>query len=408
MSKGLVYAILSILLVWAIISCAPPGANTSATASPRLVIKAAPGGISTVNVTVSADDLPEILLEYASPPSSIVIELPAGPARRFDVEVGVDNQTVASKYSGSATVDLVPGDSKEVGVEMSLSETKLIIPDGNNYRLVQIDNMSGAGWTTLSGTQLGYAIGEHMPWDADFDDRGRIYVANYHFSSGGVYRIDGITDTSRETISNVVSISTVAVDRENGYVYYYSGDTDLIYRRKLDPLGPEESFDPLAEPSISTFGTTGIEVGPNGKLFLANSSGNQIIKYDPDALQGSRVQAVYTTTNLIDPHDVLVRDSYVYAANWGGLDGYKIIRLDQNLGNAVGYGNDGTGSEPTPPGDFWKPTRFIAVISRKILLADEDTVNNYDRLVAFDDINGFGWQVYGTNGSGVGQFQFYC
>ena len=102
MRRELGFVFLSILLAGAILGCASPGGGEG-TASPRLVIKALPDGVSTVNVTV----------------------------------------------------DLVAGEDQDVPVAMSLSETKLLIPDGSNNRLVQIDDLNGSGWTTVSGLQLG-------------------------------------------------------------------------------------------------------------------------------------------------------------------------------------------------------------------------------------------------------------
>ena len=293
---------------------------------------------------------------------------------------------------------------------MELTETKLIIADCSNNRIVMIDDMTGADWVELTDTDLG--IGSFYPYDVDYDASRRIYIGYKDVkwpeggSNGGVIRIDNMGDSTYDTLDSGKPINTIAIDSVNNYIYYapYGG---IIYRRTLEPLGSEQSFDLPVQEGVANFWTTGLAVNQDGMLFISDNGNDQIIKFNPQAGAGSRVVST-SSANINNPMDVEIKGNHVYLANGWGADGYKIMRYDTNLGGITGYGDNASSGPTTPAGEFWYPSRFIAVASRRLYLVDDDYSMMYDRIVGFDDISGAGWQTYGNQGTGTGQFEFYC
>ena len=52
---------------------------------------------------------------------------------------------------------------------------------------------------------------------------------------------------------------------------------------------------------------------------------------------------------------------------------------------------------------FYGPTRFVAILNRKITLIDEDdSFATYSKLVSINDMNGTGWETYGRYNNTVG------
>ncbi len=404
-------AVLPLFILLVVLGCGLPGTGSNGQqAFPRVVAKNVPSDIGSLTLTVSGPGLTTVELVYATAPGSLVLELPAGPDRKFELTVNVGGAAnAATVYEGQATVNLERAETTDVAIDMRVTQTKLVIPDYLNYRIVMIDNMNGDGWMELGGSDLGFSPSSNFrPYDVAIDGRGRIYIANaYGAPDGGVFRIDNMADTTRETITTRDSIQALAIDDINGYIYYIASGTTPLYRKRLDPLGGEESFDLTAESEVTFLECRGLSVDQSGMVYLANSSENKILKINPNLPAGSRVLSTFVSPNIDDPWDVMVNSGYVYVTNWSGLNGYKIVRLSTDLTGPQSFGDSNSSSSPIQ-GEFWGPRRFIAVLNRKITLTDEyDSFTNYDSLLSFDNIQGDGWQAYGEYGSGTGQFKFF-
>ncbi len=92
---------------------------------------------------VGGPGMDPIYTSYTTIPPSISIEVPSGLARTFTVLLNSPSATLR----GVATVDLQPGESKDITVNPTVAGTQIIVPDNYNSRLVQISDMSGTGWT---------------------------------------------------------------------------------------------------------------------------------------------------------------------------------------------------------------------------------------------------------------------
>ncbi len=197
--------------------------------------------------------------------------------------------------------------------------------------------MTGAGWTEIQGSDIGFT-GTFWPWAVDFDARGRIYIANNAGSgSDVVIRINNMNDSACDTLGTGAGsgIVSVAVDRARNYVYYASSSA-INPLKRCELSGANNVNLPISgTESISTI--SGMDIDSNGILYISgtNTLGQpRIFRYDT-VLQS--VTASYSTY-LDNPSDVEVRFPYIYVANADGLDNYKILQLSADLQFIAGYG----------------------------------------------------------------------
>ncbi len=380
---------------------------------PDAVAQSAPASFSNITVRVTGPDIALIEKSFA-PYSTISLSVPAGALRIFEVTayVAPGDPSAAASFRGTSSANCPAGETVSVPVVMGLNETKIVIPDpfDNIFysirRLIQINDMTGSGWTDIQGSDIGFA-GTFYPLDVDFDSRGRIYIANNATSgSDVVIRINNMSATEHDTLGtgSGSGIVSVAVDRARNQVYYATS-SGTLKRCNLDGT---------ADAAISKTGSEnvnlirGLDMASDGTLYIAGTNGSglpRIFRYDTASTQ---VTASYGTY-LGNPNylDVKSRGPNVYVANPGGASGYVIIQLTADLQFIAGYGSI-VSSLNTNPGMFYSPQRFVGIRNDTLIVTDERPPNeDIDKLVSFNDITGAGWTTYGTTGKGVGQFQFF-
>ncbi|HEB11216.1 MAG TPA: hypothetical protein ENI06_08400 [Spirochaetales bacterium] len=406
----LAVGVLLLLLVITFTGCIFFAGSDTGIAVPNLTVKGAPSDITALSLRVTGPGMSPVESYYSSVPSSIEIEVPAGVDRQFELiaHVGPSSLSAAVSFKGTATVDLAAGETTEIVLTMGLNETKLVIPDYRNNRLIQIDNISGAGWTALIGTDIGWTLSDFEPYDVDFDSQGRIYIANNFASTGfrRVIRVDDISGSNFFAFSDKASsIVALTVDRQNDYLYYSS--SNQLWRVNLDGTADVSRIINVGVDQIQTI--RGMAVGEDGMLYIAGNNNlglNRIFLYDPFA---QNVTTIYPT-NINTAWDVLVKTPYIFITNRNGAGGYKIIQLDTDLGFIAAYGNQSPAADDIP-GNYYGPKRFLAILNKKISILDEASINDVgfqgDRLVSIGDIAGTAWETYGQTGTGTGRFEFY-
>ncbi len=372
-----------------------------------------------VALVVTASDLYPITASYPGSTATVTVTVPAGSARQFNLLIN----TASVTFRGTQTVDLAPGEQKNLSLTMGLDTTQIIVPDTLNGRIVQVSDMSGSGWTEITGASLLTILGisTFTPSDVDVDRWGRIYVGNYVTFSpdSGVFRFNDINDAAPVRVATVsVGVGALAVDRAHDYLYYTDDTTVFgvnLYRNKLSAgsVGAQESLDTAVEPQIGSSYFSGLAVDENGVLYLARhsqpASVAAVFKYDPARPAGSRVLAKYSTdlgSPLASQLDVWYSRGYVYVLSATAPDGKKIQKLDPDLTFVKGYGRADDFVPPESPGDFYGPSRFLAIPGRKLYIVDDAATRvPSTRLVALDDtLTGGGWATYGSAGSGTDQF----
>lgn len=360
----------------------------------------APAAFSSVDVTVTAPGMTTVQQTFSGS-GAITIPVPAGSARQFEViaNVAPGDPSAALSFRGITTADLTAA-TMSVPVAMSLNETKIVIPDAYNYRVVTIDNFSITHWnpiTSLSG------VTTLFPYDISYDSRGRIYIANN--STQGVIRVDNSNGSNVKIFSPSPSnVLTIAVDRKNNIVYYAT--STALYKNTLDGTNQLSltSFAPI-------YYINGIEVNTNGMLFIVgtNLSGTAyVILYNPNANSGSGAMLTqYGPGNLSQPWDVINYPPNIYVANLNGGPNYKIIQFTlDSSNNFVPAGNYGVSGTTTAKGVFYGPNRFLAIRNDSLVILDNGGTTDR-KLISMDDITGTNWMTYGTAGIGVDAFKFY-
>ncbi len=352
--------------------------NTPLYASP-------PSNISTITINITAADFSPISKTYTPPFGIFKIEVPSGIQRTIEVLAYTPSATIR----GITIADLEPGE-QNVEIDMHIYNTRIIFPDYYNYRLVQMDDMDGGGFAAINNSSIGFA-GYFSPYDVDFDDIGRMYIANYGFSTGEdvVIRLDDITDTSYTSIGNggMNGIKSVAVDRKNNLLYYATGSQ--LYRCDLNGLNVKNDYIMTGISNIQSIAYA------DGMVYIAclYASGGRIVKYNP-ADNGQVVG--YTSTTFYDVWDAIVKNGQcIVADNYASTSYAPIIAINtSDLSYVNGYGRGTTGGSPLA-GEFWGPHRFVAILNDKFYVIDESSSG--DNLVSFSDLDFNNWKRYSNS-----------
>jgi hypothetical protein len=352
------------------------------------VSKALPtSGIASVVLVVGGPGMDTIANTYTVGTTTATLTVPSGPARTFTILANTPSVT----FRDDVTVDLAPGETKSITLNPVLATSQIIIPDNLNARFVQISDMRGTGWTQLATGASASA------YDVDFDNQGKIYVAND--SSPGIFLINDISDTSVTALTGVTGtyIRSIAMDRTHGLLYYTDGSS--LWRIQVTPTPGSQQLVDLASQNVFV-STKGIAVDSDGFVYIANNySTPEILKINPNPITSPSVVASYSGA-LDYPYDVLVKGDYIYISDPKGL---KIVRLSKGDLKLVD-----SFSGPDSDHPFLGPERFVAILNKPITVVDQNGYPVYGtRLVSFGDMTGAGWTEYGSYGTGQDQFKFY-
>ncbi len=379
------------------------------------IAQTAPAAFSTIRVRVTAADIGVIEKEF-NPYGTITLTVPAGSLRQFEVTayVAAGDPSAATSFRGTAYANLPAGQTVTVPVAMGLNETKIVVPDWGNQCVVFIDNFTTPNWTKRTVVEWTAVSSPFRPYDVDFDNRGRIYIANN--TTQGVIRVDDINGVNIIASSAGIfgghgNIVTIAVDRVNQLAYFAT--TIALYRSNLDgssTISRSLSSTPI---SPSSHFIRGIDVDAEGMLYIVaepmSAGTSYIVKYNPAT--ESQIGSSYSTS-LANPWDVIVRGSNIYVANYGQYSaGYHILQFTftNNTFNLTAH-NGSRSTLTTGTGYFYGASRFLAIRNDLFFIADSNhgaTAIDYDKLAAFRDMAFTGWSTFGSYGSSINQFKLY-
>ncbi len=427
--KGAVAAGAILFLVLLVTGCflsAPTGALVTPTI--RAIGLPDASIVNSVTLTVRGPGMDPVEVSYSSLPSTINIAVPEGNDRVFELSVGLnrtftENPAIPyTSYKGTAMAD-VTSDSAVVKLTMGIGSTKIIVPDTYNNRLVQIDDMSGAGWTELKGSDIasfGNIDSNFVPSDVDYDEYGNIYVANDVNGTvyGGIWRFTSITDTTPIPVlsSAAYGMKAVAVDRENDKVYglYYNSQSaqDVVYYN--DYAGSLGAGTGMIYSINGDFGSGIYSIcADSGYLYVAGERGNPSSTMVIRKYWNSNTTAIvaYDGSAFEIPEDMLLLENRLYVSIGGGDPNTvaRIEKFDLDLNHASGTFSLGSyADDPTGEKQFAGPGKFLATMNDTLTVMDGNTSgNNLDsRLVSFDNIAGDDWKPFGSYGSGYFHFMF--
>jgi len=291
---------------------------------------APPAAISSITVRVTGQDISPLEYKFNAT-DSIAFNVPAGNLRQFEVIAHVDPADPSAILSlrGFSVANLPAGQTVYVPVVMILNETKLVIPDMGNNRLVVKGSINDSTWTPI--TTLPGFTGTFRPYDVDFDSVGRMYIANY--GDTGIIRIDNtngdnLIQSTASLFGNIPYIQTITVDRNNNRLYFATNSQ--IYRSDLDGL----NFEPIT--LTTTFSNLrGIDVDTKGFVYMTGTTTSPehiVIRYDP---LNPFETVSFRNSTLSTPWDVLIRNKSIYVANSAGFDpdGNQILELEIDSSN---------------------------------------------------------------------------
>ncbi len=353
------------------------------------IAQTAPATFSLVRVRVTAVDIGVIEKEF-NPYGTITMTVPSGSLRLFEVTayVAAGDLSAATSFRGTAYANLPAGETVTVPVAMTLNETKLIIADNRNNRIAIMDQVGGSGWKT--------PISSTLPYDVDFDSRGRIYIAE----NTQIRRIDNINGDNPISYLTTTPV-TVAVDRINNYVYFSSGLAS-IYRANLDLSSPVSK----TPTGIST-PINGIDVDRTANDILYVVGGTTLYRYNwaTNTILGS----ISTVTAC---YDVLLKSPYIYVANYLDNTGNQIMQYTVNSSNVftktANYGNRSL-IATTSPGQFYGARKFVAIRNDALILIDSGQPSSeIAKMVSLTNLSDLGWNASGSYGTSTNQFHFWA
>ncbi len=370
---------------------------------------APPTNITSYTLRISGSGMSTINETYAAGTTQISLEVPAGNAREIELLCDIDpsSPSAALSFLGSTTEDLASGDTVTVSLEMMLYETKLVFPNPNtDTRIIQLDSLNDPSPSELRLAQVNPSnevISSFNPWDIDFDNQGRIYIANNWFvtDDDSVIRIDNFVTPNPYKVAkdgNLNGIKAIAIDRINNYLYYSEGTR--IRRTNLSTASFPDTGSIINITNIP--GTplfAAIAVDNDGMLYIGDTqSGNQqVVKLNPN----NGVVELYTTDINFTMNNgagdmiytaLMIRDSYLYVGNYGGANNRILLQLSTDLAFVDGYGIRNTSTPDTATGHFYGPHFFVGIREDEFYIMDEiGDSGGYDKLVYIEDMNGTGW-----------------
>lgn len=376
----------------------------------------APAPIGSIRIRVTGPDFS--VIEKDVPPTGVITLHVRPGINRFEVTAFVRPgfPSPAGSFRGISLMNVSPGATASLQVEMKLDEMRLVIPDygGGSYagKLVMIDSISGGNRISRNAADIGLTA--LYPYDVDFDSRGRIYFANrYADAAGGVYRMDDMNSSLASgtcvPLVSSVSVQSIAIDRSRNMLYYLMSSTPYtVYRLNLSGGLAEPLFD-ITIRGYGTFNTICVDetsgyIYFNWRYVTGSGTMDVIYCYNPNT-EVPGVVISYPSPPYAT-HDLIVKNGYLYASytNWSdygiatpppGLSKAPyIVRLPLDLQTNITPPVYLSG-RPGAADPFLGPREFIAVTNRKLYFIDEvGTDDSTDRIISFDDITGSGWNAY--------------
>ncbi len=380
----------------------------------------APADITSIELTVEADDMDTIKMPVPVETGIISLELTTGSARKFTVTAQAEGTIL--EYKGNTTLNLTGWQNNTVNIRMLPSETKLVVADYNNNRVVQIDDLDDTevngdvdilNIEKIGNYDVSFSDMIFYPYDIAFDSRGRIYISNNEaydgvdYFSGGIIRVDNMNGENPVLITGANLPQFIHIDMAGNYLYYYNSESKTIYR-----VSTEAEKYPVSEPESISVGELdtqlqgyikGITTDSNGIVYFTISDGEtfgSVVRLDFD---NPGQYEIFESTgsqnmNIAGCSDLLVKESGIYVIQFGNK---RAVQVDKNLESITGILSQNPDNEED---SFDNPAAFAAVLNKKIYVLDDgSTANDPDRIISFDDISGTGWQT----GIGDNSFVFY-
>jgi len=328
--------------------------------------------------------------------------------------------TLVKAYGATATVDVIPGQRVTAVLRLEVAETRVLLPDVNAGTITSVSGMSGVPDTPTDYSNSG--ISEST--DFEFDRYGKLFingnnVVNYSYlGSPAPYDPIAIWATS------------LALDKQQNILYMMADGALIFADLSLDPI----ITDSVIPPSGYSFGSKGLTVDSSGILYVdAYDNGDPpvkgILKFsssNPNNYSFSSFQALGleyyvdngqggSDTYSLNIRDMTVKDGKLYVLageNYSGSTPHhgKLIEIDPvTMTKTRELGWTSSDSPTDPATQFYGPQRFLALVPRKLIFADEgyDGLNDIDRVIEVD-LKSWSISDIGLNNTGYSFFNLYA
>jgi len=362
-----------------------------------------PPEVEKLDLAISGSGMGEISATVDRSVDAVVLSVPTGPDREFEgVAAFPDSiQSFAKAFSDRKLAD-VPPQGVQVPLSLLLSETQLVVGSPPLYNNIGMREDRSDTYTSIADyTTLGLAASSSLrARDLDFDEQGRLFVANtdtfsYEDLEGGVFQISDINDTADFVVQGGVEASAVAVDSEERRVYFVDSG---VFPPTLQSVGFDGSG--LTNHDLSdlpfygsTMAITGLDAGPGGDLYISGFDTDSFplvsgtVRFDPDS---DSVVSSYDTSPD-EPHDVLAKGNYVYVLRVDRSEPSSrpsgVYQLTRSMFEVDSLAT--TGDPTLNVGEFDRPVRFTAKENSGFYVVDDGAFV----VVYFEDMSGSGWQT---------------
>jgi len=312
----------------------------------------------------------------------------------------------AQAITGS-TVQSLAGSTSQLGTGTIAGATTFVntdyepvyVADTGNNRIVRMDDMTGANWTTLGKTGTGTNQFQ-SPYDIFVDAAGKIYVTDN--TNCRVVRIDNMSGKNWTTFGACGSGSLqfnnptgLFVDSAGNIYVTDTGNNRIV--RVNDIAGDGWVAYGAAGSGTGQFASpVGVAVDSAGKIYISDTNNARIVRMDD--MSGTNWTTFTGAIPGIDQLGSPVAISLDGAGRIYVLDWYfaHVIRTDDMSGtNFITLGAFGGGV-----GQFINPYGLYVDSYGTIYVAD----SHDNRIAQFDDMYADAWTAYGTCCLGTGQF----
>jgi hypothetical protein len=360
------------------------------------------------HLVISGADMTTMTEDFTSSSSSFSVS--SGSARTFALTA----QTTNAVYSGTTTTDLSPSTTTTVKITLALADSKMLVPLGTN--LARLDDMavSGSGTVTAAGlvdgtgTALTGLPASFSFSDASYDSEGYVYASSGDSGGGFRYRMLKIRDVKSgggadAFLSTAAAISSIAVDRKNGFVLYCSSGLNQFAYRTLQLSGTgtlDDSGTWVTLPSLglAAKGIVALDADESGLVYLLyrTSDGYSVARLSgtsgatPLMAYGLSSSAVLPSGT---PVDIAVVGNYVYVLFGSGAQAIERLASTDLSGGASAGSISGTAVSASIPGVFSNPQRFLTGPSGTVFVLDKNGSSPANAVVSFTDTSFTGWAV---------------
>jgi streptogramin lyase len=300
---------------------------------------------------------------------------------------------LAQGFSSITVTEVESG--KQVSVTASILSVSIYISDSNNARLVRMNNMLGANWTTYALPGTG-PTSLPNPYGLFVDSSDHIYGTQSFLTR--IFRMDDMLGTNFTTLhsspTNDAFLGPFNLVVRSSGIYVVDGSRIV---RMDDIAGAGWTSYGAQGNGVGQFtSAVGIAVSTTGQIYVADTNDHRIVRIDN--MTGANWISYGTAGSGVgqfsSPHGVtLDKTGRIYIADTANN---RIVRMDDmNGSNWVSFGVHGSGV-----GQLETPWCVVLDGVGRIYISDSG--NN--RIVRIDDMTGANWKSFGSLGSGQGQF----